>query len=174
MSDKILDVPKIQNNIRIKHSDFIKEYASQVEKVMSDHRLISDIIISKLYRIAICFKEEHIVDEIKISDTGPAKKITLMKGGSETYVDIRTNGKAIFLDGYTYNRGMSSDLASVSEKYYDVDSEEFDWVDFSSKLLDYIHKIIYGREEALEEKVRGIFDEKPSRSKMNDNRKKRK
>ena len=97
-----------------------------------------------------------------------------MKGGSETYVDIRTNGKAIVLDGYTYNRGMSSDLASVSEKYYDVDSEEFDWVDFSSKLLDYIHKIIYGREEALEEKVRGIFDEKPSRSKMNDNRKKRK
>lgn len=163
-NDKILDIPKIQNHIREKHSEFIKQYASQVEKVMADHKLLSDIITAKLYRIAICFKEERVIDDIRIFDSGPGRKLTLLKNGSATYIDIRTNGKMIILEGYTYSQGMSSDCSSLSEKFYNVDVSDFDWVGFSSKLLDYIHKIIYGRQEALEEKVRSIFDEKPDRS----------
>jgi len=176
-NDKILDIPKIQNYIHEKHGEFIKQYASQVEKVMADHRLLSDIITAKLYRIAICFKEEHIIDDIRIVDAGPGKKMTLLKNGSVTYINIRTNGKVVIFEGYTYNQGMSSDFSSPTEKFYDVDSFDFDWVEFSSKLLDYIHKIIYGRQEALEEKVRSMFDEKPDRTekvKIIDNTKKRK
>jgi len=166
----ILDIPTIQEEIRGKHRKFIKDFGSAIDKVMADHVLFADIVMAKLYRIALVFKEERIIDDVKIIDNGPYKKISLFKNGYATYVNISTNGEIIVLEGFTYTSEFDQNFLSLKEKIRNVNDEKFDWLDFSRKLLDYIHATIYDRKESAEAKLNGMFifdDEKITKQRKN-------
>ena len=158
----ILDVPKIQKEIKKRHGEFVKEYASEIEKVSSDHRLFTDIIFAKLNRIALIFKEENVVDEVKMVDNGPLKELYLSKNGHKNYIRITTNGTDIIMRCWVESeREFVTDSMMVSEKVANVDKANFDWINFSKKLLDYIHANIYGRKEIVETRIEGMFKDVP-------------
>jgi len=157
----IINVPAIQKEIHEKHQKFVKDFGSAAEKVMADHKLFADIVMAKLYRIALIYKEEAVIDEVKITEDGPYRKISLCKSGNVTYVDIRTNGIVIVLEGFTYTTGFDTDFHWPTEKFVNVNNDEFNWVDFSRKLLDYIHATIYERKEAMEARLDGMFQPSP-------------
>jgi hypothetical protein len=156
---KLLNIPQIQNDIRIKHQKFIRDFGLAAEKVMADHSLLADQIMAKLHRIVLLFREEHIIDDIKIDFSGPCKIMEISKLGNYTRVDLTTNGSVILLEGSTYNMSWDkgTDFQWPKERFLDVNNDEFDWVNFSSKLLDYIHKTIYDRKEAAEAKLEGML-----------------
>lgn len=160
-NDTILDVPTIQKNIHDGHEKFVKEFGSASEKVMADHRLFADLIMAKLYRIALIFKEEKVIDEIKMTEDGPYKKVCLSKTGNTTYINVVTNGMVIVLEGLTYATGFDTNYQWPKEKFNHVNSKEFDWVDFSIKLLDYIHSKIYERKDAMEARLNGMLQSSP-------------
>lgn len=161
-SKNILNVPLIQKEIKELHHQFISNYGSAVEKVMADHRLFGDIIFSKLYRIALIFKEENIIDDIKIIEEGSCKKILqLSKKGFNSCVNVATNGVAIILEGFGYTCSLESDFISLKESFFNVNTGKMDWVDFSTRLLNYIHANIYGRKEAIEVRLDNILIPEP-------------
>ena len=157
--ETILNVPAIQKNIHTQHGKFIKEYGNAVEKVIADHRLFADLVMTKIYRLALIFKEEKVIDEIKMTENGPYREICLSRAVNTTYVNITTNGLVIVLEGYTYTTGFDTDFQWPRQKFYSVNENEFDWEVFSAKLLDYIHNTIYERKEAMEARLHGIFEE---------------
>jgi len=157
-TSEILNVPAIQKEIREKHNVFIKKYGSTIEKVMADHKLFTDIILAKLSCILAIFKQEAVIDAIQVTEQGPFKKITLTKNGYDTYVVIETNGVEIALQGYTYTGdSVLSDFALVRVKIRNVNSDNFDWVDFSSQLIDYIHSTIYEKQEVVQQRLKGML-----------------
>jgi len=158
----ILDVPKIQKEVKKRHGEFIKEYASEIDKTWADHKLFTDIMLAKINRIALIFKEEGVVDEIKMGENGSVKELCLYKNGCRTYVRVATNGKDIYMEAYTWTSSdFVSDFKMPSEKMFSIDREKFDWIDFSKKLLDYIHTTIYDRKEVVETRLEGMFKDVP-------------
>jgi len=154
----ILDVPGIQKIVSEKHKAFLQEYGSEIEKVLADHSLFADIMLTKLYRIVLIFKQEGIINDIRISEMGPYKRLTLSKSNCNNYIDIATNGKDITIQGYAYTSDFSSDNVSLKHKIYDANLDNFNWTDFSRELLDYIHKAIYERTSAVEARLQGLFE----------------
>jgi hypothetical protein len=157
--ETILNVPAIQKNIHTQHSKFIKEYGNAVEKVIADHRLFADLVMTKIYRLALIFKEEKVIDDIKMTENGPYREICLSRSVNTTYVNITTNGLVIVLEGYTYTTGFDTDFQWPRQKFYSVNENDFDWEVFSAKLLDYIHNTIYEKKEAMEARLHGIFEQ---------------
>jgi len=153
----VLNIPEIQSHIRSNHGKFIKKYGTQIEKVMADHRMLVDIISARLHRVILCFKEEGVIDEVRTSDKGPLKMMTLLKKGCSVYVDLMTNGRLVVLKSLNFNEFMGSDIASDPEYFYGVDEEDYDWAKFSVKLLDFIHCKVYERKDVLDEKVKEMF-----------------
>lgn len=160
-NDKILDIPSIQKNIKIRHEKFVEDFGSASEKVIADHRLFADLVMAKLYRISLIFKEESVIDEVKIVEDGPCRKVCLSKSGNATNVMVITNGLVIVIEGSTYTTGFDTDFQWPKEKFFRVNSNEFDWDAFSVKLLDYIHATIYERKEAIEARLHGMFQPPP-------------
>jgi len=156
--NNILDIPLIQSEIGSRHRKFIKEYGSASVKVISDHRLFMDIVMAKVNRILLIFREENVIDEIKDIESGPYKKICISKINNPTYVNLSTNGTIILLEGFTYYAGFDPDFQWPKERFFKVNHDDFSWVDFSSKLLNYIHMTIYDRKEAMETRLRGMFE----------------
>lgn len=154
----ILDVPKIQEEVRSKHSKFIKKYGKEIEKVFADHKFRVDVIIAKLHRIAVILKEEGVIDKIVINNVAPIAEMRLWKDGMITYLTICTNGRQILLNGYSYSTGFCSDFDTPSKRYSMVDSSDFDWVKFSNEMVEYIHSVLYERKEVLEAKISLMFD----------------
>ena len=160
-NETILDVPSIQKNICARHEKFIKDFGSAAEKVVADHKLFADLVMAKLYRIALIFKEEKVIDEIKMTEDGPYRRVHLSRTGNVTYVNISTNGLVIVLEGFTYTTGFDTDFQWPKEKFFRVNSTDFSWEDFAIKLLDYIHATIYERKEAMEVRLNGMFQPSP-------------
>jgi len=156
----IMDIPRIQEEVRSKHQKFAKKYGKEIEKVFADHKLCADVVVAKIHRIAIVLKEEGVIDKIVINNVAPIAEIRLWKDGMITYLTICTNGHQILLKGYSYTTGLGSDIETPSKRYSSVDSLDFDWVSFSSELVDYIHSTLYERKEVLETKISLMFEPK--------------
>jgi len=154
--NNVLNIPEIQANIRSNHGKFIKKYGMQIEKVMADHRILVDIISARLHRVILCFKEEGVIDEIRTHE-GLLKTMTLLKNGCSSYIDLVTNGKVVVVKSFISNESFDSDFSSGPEYFYGVDKEDYDWVGFSIRLLDFIHSKVYERKDVLDEKVRSMF-----------------
>ncbi len=163
---EVLNVPAIQKEIREKHQIFIEKYSGTLEKVMADHRLFADIILAKLHRILVIFKEEKVIDDIKMIDQGPYKKIILCKNGYDTYVEMETNGKVIKLQGFTYTTGFDSDFRHQDQIFSNANDEEFNWSNFCLELLEYIHGTIYERKEVAEQMLKGMFEKTVSKEEI--------
>jgi len=152
-----INIPKIQNDIRVRHKEFIKGLGPQIQKAVADNRLLTDLISTRVYHILLCFREEGIIDEIITSNNYP-KKHTLMKSGFDNYVYILTNGHMIRIEGYNMSGDdFRSDVQLPGKDHYGVDHQNYDWEKFAMELLDYIHVSIYDREDALEAKISGLI-----------------
>ena len=163
-SNILINVPQIEKNIKEKHGKFIKSLGGHVEKVVADQRLMIDIIFSRIYRVLICFRETKIIDEITFIEQMPLKTIRIYKIGYNNYVHIITNGHAIMLEGHGFSgsENLTFDMLHLRETINGVDSENYNWTDFSMHLLDYIHSIIYERKSALDTKINSIMKTPPS------------
>jgi len=157
-NSEILNVPAIQKTIRDCHGKFIKNYGSAIDKVMADRKLFSDIILTKMHRIALIFREEKVIDSIDISDLGFCKKLILTKTGCNEYIEVATNGESISIKGFSYTTGFDTDIPHPINIIRNVNSENFDWVGFSGKLLDHIHATIYERKAASVTKFNSAFE----------------
>jgi len=156
-NETIINVPEIQEKIRIKHENFLSSFGGAIQKVAADNRLLTDMVFSRLYRIALCFQQEGVIDSIQTTEGYP-KKLILRKEGFDNYVNITTNGHMVRIDGYVYDPNNSiSDISVAGKNYRSVDEEGYNWTMFADELLDYIHLSVYARKEALETKISGIF-----------------
>lgn len=156
----IMDIPRIQEEVRSKHQKFAKKYGREIEKVFADHKLCVDVVVAKIHRIAIVLKEEGVIDKIVINNVAPVAEMRLWKDGMISYLNIYTNGRQIMLKGYAYTTGLGSDLEATPKRYTGVDRIDFDWVNFASELVDYIHTTLYERKEVLETKISLMFEPK--------------
>ena len=158
-SETLINIVDIQREIRKAHTEFMNNFGPQVEKVVADQRLMSEIIFARLYRILICFKEEGIIDDYSIVQLVPFKKLQLSKMGYNSYVYVSTNGLSIILEGYgTTSSDFTSDVTMPKKEFRGVQNKDYDWTVFSKELLDYIHSIIYERKEAAETKINTMFE----------------
>lgn len=166
MKETLLDIPAIQSYIHNKHQTFLKDYGSNSEKVMADHQLFADIIGARIYRLALIYKEEKVIDDVVLSEKGPIKNLQLTKKGNPTSINIETNGIVVIIRGISYDMTFDHDFLWPKRKYFEVNNSDFDWAKFSEELLDYIHVTIYGRKEAIESRISGIFQTIPQDKKI--------
>jgi len=164
-----LNIPQIKKYIKETHTEFMKSLGPQIEKVAADHRLQADIIHARLLPIMICLKEAKVIDDFITSAEGYNKVIKLVKEGYDSYVFITTNGLEILVEGLTYVANLAASDFLLDKKFSDkklfstVQDDDFDWVDFSETLLDYIHSSIYERQKATEIKIGSILGDNDRR-----------
>jgi len=78
----------------------------------------------------------------------------LIKKDRQKSVYILTDGENIVIEDNSLL--ILSELSAPYKKvYYNINIDEYDWVEFSKILLDYIHWVIYNRKEAYEVKIFG-------------------
>jgi hypothetical protein len=159
MSEPLIDVPEIYKRITEKHEAFIKSFGPQIQKVVADHRLQTDIVLARMYRIVICFKEAGIFDDAIIRDTYPLKSINLSKKGFDNYIILTTNGQSVMIEGFGYTLGFGSDVTLAKKRIDGVQDEDYDWTDFAMELLDHIHMAIYERKKACETKIDSLLQD---------------
>jgi len=155
-----LNIPKIKKYIKETHSQFMKNFGLQIEKVTADHQLQSSLVLARLLPIINCLKEAGVVDDFTIDEEGFNKKIKLVKKGHDSYVFVMTNGLDILIYGCVSGSFLStSDFITEKKLFSKVQSDKFDWIEFNKILLDYIHCSIYERKKATEIKLGGILDD---------------
>lgn len=153
---KILDIPKIQKTIVKKHSEFITSMGDIANKVSADHELTIARMASKISRILDCFIEAKAIDKFTNLEEPPFKGFHLVKLGFQKSVYIWTDGKDIVIRGsdLLIKHGLgNSNLQTI----YNVDVDKYNWEDFATTLLDYIHEVVYDRKESADIRVFGMY-----------------
>jgi hypothetical protein len=161
----LINVPEIESHIEKRHKKFIADFGGTVDKVMADHKLMVDTIISRIQRVLLSFQKKEILDDIGIVEPtpqNPIRKIRLQKIGCNNYIDIVTNGKDVKMQGNGFlPEDFNSDNQYDKLVIRDVDSKKYNWTDFSLKLLDYIHSVIYERKNAVNTKLDSLWQPSP-------------
>lgn len=151
---KSLDIISIKSEIKKRHQKFWIDFGSLADKVNADHNLMTEIVYAHILQIVKCLKEENVINNCEELPNGPIQKLLLSRKGWNSYITVSTNGLQIMLQGFTHvNNIMTSDIPAIKEVFANVNSNEFDWVDFSMKLLDFIHVNIYDRKAACDYKI---------------------
>ena len=159
-ADLLKIVPEIQKEINKRHKEFTETYGGLADKLMAEHQLQADIIFTRLFRIMVCFKEEKIIDDALIVEQIPTKKLYISKNGSNNYIYVTTNGRTIWLEGFTSSfDDFISDRPMDKKRILGVDEEDFDWLQFSLDFLDYVHTIIYERKEVTSLRISKLLDD---------------
>jgi hypothetical protein len=147
-----LNIPKIAKAIREKHSKFIEKVGMLPVKISADKELEMERICAKIKRILECFVSEKIIDQITVGDT--AKFFSLQKNGFREKVYIYIEDTNIFFIDMTERQiELCGTKLHENIEIRNVDVDKLDWVDFSTKLLDYIHQVIYSRSESILAKI---------------------
>jgi hypothetical protein len=69
----------------------------------------------------------------------------------DSLVKVSTNGNSIFIEGV--NRAGHLEFSQEHIRIDNVVSEDFDWLDFTDKLVSFIHAVIYEENEARSQKI---------------------
>jgi len=150
----ILDIPAIQKHIHEKHQEFLNDVGNFSQKVTADKELKKTRMSAKIFRILECFVEENVIDEVVVKEENLCKGFLLIKKDRQKSVYILTDGENIVIEDNSLL--ILSELSAPYKKvYYNINIDEYDWVEFSKILLDYIHWVIYNRKEAYEVKIFG-------------------
>lgn len=148
----IINVPEIQKQIKLKHKKFLKDVGIFSCKISQDHQLNLTRLIARITRIMECFVEEKIIDQftpylLPYIDGEYTRAFCLRKNEFANSAYLWTNGEYIVF-------GVPV-VDSNCESIRDIDLNNFDGVEFSEKLLDYIHRKIYLRKESYEQSIFG-------------------
>jgi len=154
MSSLAINPQMIRDIIRDKHKKFLESFSATADKALADQKYLANMLKSRIMCILDIFKDEHIIDEIVVSNGSLVQKFVLKKNESlhDTIIEVRENTitirhessvSALLHDTVLY---MASNVASFSSD---------DWTNFSKELLTIIHNITYQGQEAMELKLFG-------------------
>ena len=150
----ILDIPSIQKYIHEKHQEFLKDVGNYSQKIMADKDLYKTRMSAKIFRILECFVEEKVIDEVVVKEENLLKGFLLIKKDRQKSVFIWTDGENIVIEDNSLL--ILSELSAPHKKiFYNINIDEYNWVEFAKELLEYIHWIVYNRKEAYEAKIFG-------------------
>lgn len=147
----VINALEIRRNLQNKHSEFIDNFGSYLDKIAAEEELKETLILSRLRLIVSCFKSEKILSVIEECDCG----FILGCKGDRKRIIIETNGITLAIKG-----GGFLSPHETYKRFYNVYKEDFDWTDFASQLLDVIHSVIYERKLAAETKLQNEFSKK--------------
>jgi len=159
MKNTFLNIPEIEKNVREKHSQFMEDFGSLTNKVEADHHLAVAKVAAKITRILTCFSDNKVIDHVIVDRGGVYPKITVSKKGYNNHVVILIDSDSVLVHRTSIHQ-IANIFEADREVYtaYGVDTEGFDWTDFSSKLLEYIHNKVYSRKSVAETKINSIFN----------------
>lgn len=153
----VINVPEIQKQIKSKHKKFLKEVGVFSRKISQDHQLYLTRLVARVTRILECFVEEKIIDQfspyaVPYADGEYIRAFCLRKNEFADSVYLWTDGKIVILGDSRFP--ITADASC--EIIRNINLDNFDGVEFSETLLDYIHRKIYSRKESYEQRVFGI------------------
>jgi len=154
---KPIDVSKIRDMVQSEHTKFISNLGLHIQKANADHKLLEEITISKIKYVLNIFIESKVIDTIMESENGPLKTIKLIKSNTDNFIVITTNGLSTTVTGMNYFILSSNEEEEL--RFCNMWDENFDWYEFSTKLLDLIHSIIYERKYAFDIKIKSILED---------------
>lgn len=155
-NEKIIDVVGIKNTIKIKHKSFMDTVGYMPVKISSDKQLALTRLAARLSQIFQCFKSEGVIDSydecISPDAVNSYKGFHILKKGFEQSIFVWTDGNDIIArdSSFLIHSGFLTPYYMIER---DIDLENYDWIVFSSKLLDYIHTVIYQRQLSLEKSI---------------------
>lgn len=152
MKNNVFDLYTIKNRIKKSHENFIKSVGNMPDKISMDHQLLLNRMVARLDSILKCFVESKIIDDYKRINLETFDRYDIcfkvVKNGYDRSVYIWTNGHSISVQtSCTYLNGLNNDNNIFIPE---IDFDSYDWVEFSDKLLDYIHAVIYARVKSYE------------------------
>jgi len=152
-----LNIPYIKNRIQTAHQRFVDTVGAIPDKITADHQLILNRMATRIETILKCFVEAKIINIIsKGAQNGEGDRscfvFKLTKIGFDRSVHVTTDGANINIKTIKYNpqSGLNFD---EDVNIRDIDFETYDWVEFSDKLLHFIHQVIYSRKKSIETKL---------------------
>lgn len=156
MQKTVINVPEIQKYIKAKHKKFLKDVGDFSSKISQDHQLNLTRMVARITRVIECFVEEGIIDQfvpysLPYTDGEFVRTFCLKKKQFVDSIYLWTDGKIVVLGD---SRFPISDIGCESIR--GLNADDFDGVEFTKKLLDYIHRKIYSRQESYEQSVFGI------------------
>ena len=146
---KQLNITAIKSNIGHIHREFMDKVGFLPLQLDSQKFLILNMVQAKISAVLSCFREEKIVDKVETrSDNLDNVEYRLSKNEFCTSVIVATDGKNIvFTDD---NFLIKFDYLGCNKETFVIDNiDNFDWDNFSIKLLEYIHKVMYNRADSL-------------------------
>jgi hypothetical protein len=154
-----IDINKIREAIQKEHTKFIANLGPQIEKVNADHKLLEEMTISKIKYVLDIFLGLKVIDTCEESLEGPLKKLKLVKSGTDNFIIVTTNGLTTTVTGFNYFTSFASSDSEEKIQFYNMWSDDFDWLEFSTKLLDFIHSIVYERKHAFDTKIKTMMED---------------
>jgi hypothetical protein len=139
---EFLNVPFIQKRIEQAHKNFLDSVGEMPVKITSDHKLFLARTSTRIKTILDCFLASKVIDkvgkEIERSDGDESCCVfKLTKKGFDRAVYIWTDGFNITIKTahYPHQSGLNLEDDVVIRN---IDFDEYNWVEFSDKLLPII------------------------------------
>jgi len=157
---QIFNVPAIEKSVKEKHSKFLKDFGPLVDKAEADHQLLVEKVTAKVTRVLTCLRDNEIIDNTVVANEGIYKSIMVSKNGYNNHVSIWVDDKNIVMrvaNIFVNKKALSKDLDD--KVFFNVDTEDFDWVNFACELVEFIHNEIYSRKNVIQTKIKSIFSE---------------
>ena len=151
-----LNVPFIKERIKITHKAFIDSVGSIPDKITADHQLLLARMVARIETILKCFQEGEVIDLIILTNNERSDQscaaFKLIKKGFEKSIYVWTDGLNISINTvrYPYRSGLNLDDDIIIKN---INFETYNWVEFSDKLLHFIHQVIYARMKSIETKI---------------------
>jgi hypothetical protein len=152
-----LNIPFIKERISSAHNNFIKTVGQIPDKITADHQLLLKRMSTRIETIVKCFIDTGIIDNISQSlQNGDGDRscvvFKLTKCGFDKAVYIWTDGNNININAFhfPFRSGLNfEDEITIRE----INFDSYNWVEFSDKLIHFIHQIIYARLKSIETKI---------------------
>ena len=151
-----INIPEIQKYLKTNHTKFIKDVGVFSSKISQDHQLRLTRMVARITRIIECFVESKIIDQfspysLPYADNEYTRSFSLKKNGYADSVYLWTDGETII-----FGDSLIPISKSECESIKITNQDNFDGIDFTKVLLDYIHRKIYSRKESYEQRIFGI------------------
>jgi hypothetical protein len=150
-----INLPLIKRRIEDAHSEFIDSVGQIPTKLSADHNLFLTRMRTRISSILDCFVDAKVIDEFKkIEPSNEGDNhfsvFKLSKKGFDRAVYVWTDGFNIVI------RSAYNPLSLILEKNVvinNIDFDEYNWIEFSDKLLHFVHGLIYKRQKSIETKI---------------------
>jgi len=137
----------VGSKARDSHTAFMLKYGLHLNKIVADNDLILAGNMSKMKLILSIFQREQVLDKVSLIDE-IYPKFVISKNNFPTKIFIYLDNNSILMRSSNFHieTGWKNPLYEI---FYAVE-HEYAWEDIVDKMLLFIYKIIYQREEVVE------------------------